>query len=274
MNKNRPIAFLDSGIGGVPYLVRLREKLPRESYLYLADHRHFPYGEKSADQVRASVLQAADALFADHNPKLIVLACNTASVSALEVLRDYVDVPVVGVVPAVKPAAALSGKRTIGVMATDRTVNAPYLDRLIEQFADHCRVVRVAAGDIVSFVENRLFLASPEEQNRLIAPAVEEFRREKADAIVLGCTHFTYLEENIRTLAGEDFVPVDSREGVAQQAIRVLERENLLREEGEGSSFFYTTRAREDDYYLRVAERFRLEYRGEAAPLLSRGDSA
>ncbi|MDC7218503.1 MAG: glutamate racemase [Spirochaetales bacterium] len=261
--RKRPVAFLDSGIGGVPYLDRLREKLPRENYLYLADHKNFPYGEKSAEEVTASVLGAADSLMARHNPKMIILACNTASVSSLAVLRSRVSIPVVGVVPAVKPAAARSGERTIGVMATERTVNAPYLDGLIEQFAVGCRVVRVAAGDIVSFVENRLFLADREEQDRLIAPAVEEFRREKVDSIVLGCTHFTYLDDNIRALSRGNFIPVDSREGVANQAIRLLERDDMLCTEGEGRSLFYTTRAREDGYYRKVAEQYSLDFRGE-----------
>ena len=263
-NRDRPIAFLDSGIGGIPYLVKLRKKLPRENYLYLADRKNFPYGSKSAETVRTHVLEAADRLFSLNKPKLIVLACNTASVSALETLRAHVDIPVVGVVPAVKPAASLSGKRTIGVLATENTVNAPYLDGLIEQFAGECRVVRVAAGDIVSFVENRLFMSDREEQARLIAPAMEEFRKAKVDRVVLGCTHFTYLEESIRHLSGGAFLPVDSREGVANQAARILEREDLLRREGEGSSLFYTSRARDDGYYRRVSERFFLDYRGEA----------
>ena len=262
-SRDRPVAVLDSGIGGVPYLVKLRKKLPRENYLYLADHRNFPYGDKSVDDVRASVIEAADRLYSYQKPKMIILACNTASVSALQTLRDHVDVPVVGVVPAVKPAAALSGKRTIGVLATERTVHAPYLDGLIEQFADSCRVVRVAAGDIVSFVEHRLFQSTREEQTSLIAPAVEQFRREKVDAVVLGCTHFTYLEENISALSGGSFLSVDSREGVANQAVRVLEKEDLLRREGEGVSLFYTTRERSDGYYEKVGKRFFLEYRGE-----------
>ncbi|MBN2625604.1 MAG: aspartate/glutamate racemase family protein, partial [Spirochaetales bacterium] len=142
-SREQPVGFLDSGIGGIPYLVKLREKLPRENYIYLADHANFPYGEKSVEQIRASVLQATDRLLTISRPKLIVLACNTASVSALQVLREYVDIPVVGVVPAVKPAASLSGRRTIGVLATESTVNAPYLDGLIEQFARDFRVVRV-----------------------------------------------------------------------------------------------------------------------------------
>ncbi len=261
--RQRPVAVLDSGIGGIPYLVKLRKKLPRENYLYLADHKNFPYGSKSAQDVRRHVLEAADRLFSLDTPKMIILACNTASVSALQVLRDHVDVPVVGVVPAVKPAASLSGKRTIGVLATENTVHAPYLDGLIEQFAGECRVVRVGAGDIVTFVENRLFSSDREEQARLIAPAVEEFRREKVDRVVLGCTHFTYLEESIRHLSGGAFLPVDSREGVANQAVRILDQSDMLRRKGEGTSLFYTTRIREDDYYHRVCERFFLEYRGE-----------
>ncbi|MBN2626591.1 MAG: hypothetical protein JXA95_07990, partial [Spirochaetales bacterium] len=122
-----------------------------------------------------------------------------------------------------------------------------------------------AAGDIVSLVEKDFFSTSPKERDRLIAPALDTFRRENADYVVLGCTHFTFLEENIRTLARGDFMPVDSREGVASQAARVLGEKGLLREEGEGSARFYTTRAREDDYYREIGKRYALDYRGEPA---------
>ena len=260
--KNQPIAFLDSGVGGIPYLVTLRKKLPQENYLYLADRKNFPYGDKSPQGVIDAVLESADILLSKHNPKMIVLACNTASVSALEVLRSQINIPVVGVVPAVKPAASLSGIKTMGVLATERTVNAPYLESLIEQFAGQCRVVRAAAGDIVTFVENRLLLSDREEQNDIIAPSMDKFKKEGADAIVLGCTHFTFLEGNIRHLSGGTILPVDSREGVSNQAVRVLKKSGILKEEGAGETLFYSTAERDDSYYKKMGESFFLDYRG------------
>lgn len=262
LETNRPIAFLDSGIGGIPYLSTLRHLLPRENYIYLADHQNFPYGDKSEEGIRQSVLGAVNVLIENQSPKMIVLACNTASVSALSYLRERVNIPVVGVVPAVKPAAKVSDKRCIGVLATERTINAPYLDKLIEQFADNCHVIRVAGGDIVSFVENKLLHSSREDQNSFIAPALDIFRDENVDTIVLGCTHFTYLEENIRSLSGGTMLPVDSREGVANQARRVLEEGNLLKKEGEGSSLYFTTKERTDRYGEKICSSFFLEYRG------------
>jgi glutamate racemase len=259
---NRPVAFLDSGVGGIPYLVTLRKKLPRENYIYLADRKNFPYGEKSVDQLRDIVKESVQKLIDVHNPKMIILACNTASVSTLDDIRAWVNIPIVGVVPAIKPAALLSGKRTIGVLATEGTVHAPYLDQLIEKFADSCHVVRAAAGDVVDFVENKLLLSTREEQNRLIAPAIDIFIKEGVDTIVLGCTHFTYLEENIRHLSKGTILPVDSREGVANQAVKVLNGRNEIRSKGEGLSLFFSTEPRDDSYYHRLGESFFLDYRG------------
>lgn len=266
---SRPIALLDSGVGGIPYLANLRKKLPRENFLYLADSAHFPYGNRSREEISRMVRGAAELILKNHDPKILILACNSASVSALDDLRRELPLPVVGVVPAIKPAATLSRTKCLGILATERTVNAPYVDTLINRFARDCRVVRAAAGDIVEFVENRLIGSSREEQDRLIRPAADLFLREGADAVVLGCTHFTYLDENIRALSGGVLMPVDSREGVAAQTVRLLEREGSLKDSGPGSSLFYSTSLREDDYYQRLAMSFFLDYRG----LMGKGET-
>ena len=141
----KPIAFLDSGVGGLPYLEMAREHLPKENFIYLADRKNFPYGTKSAEEVFAAVAVLTDRILAAEKPKVFVLACNTMSVVALTRLRKlYPRLPFVGVVPAVKPAAERTKVKRIGVLATNRTLQDAYLDDLIRRFASSCEVVRVA----------------------------------------------------------------------------------------------------------------------------------
>ncbi|MDR3200332.1 MAG: aspartate/glutamate racemase family protein, partial [Spirochaetales bacterium] len=127
-----PVAFLDSGVGGLPYLQWVRKHLPGENYIYLADRKYFPYGPKTPDRVFSAVAEGVEKFIKTFDPKLFVLACNTASVSALERLRQAFPAKTfVGTVPAVKPAAEYSKNKRIGVLATNATVHAHYLDSLI-----------------------------------------------------------------------------------------------------------------------------------------------
>jgi glutamate racemase len=230
-----PIAFLDSGVGGLPYLQWVRGHLPDENFVYLADREHFPYGTKTADDVFAAVAQGVGKCIAAFNPKLFVLACNTASVSALERLRrEFPGKTFVGTVPAVKPAAQYSRNKRVGVLATGATIHAHYLDRLIERFASSCTIVRVPGPDIVNFVEKKFFTATPEERLLVVADAAAQFRQEGVDTLVLACTHFLYLYEEIHAELGEDVRIIDSREGVGRRVIELLREGNLLRSVSSG----------------------------------------
>jgi len=168
-----------------------------------------------------NVISLAGRLVERERPRLIVIACNTASVVALDDLRRRFPLPLVGTVPAVKPAAAWSRGRRIGVLATQRTVEGDYLRGLVERFAGGCEVVGLPANDLVAFVENDLHRASAEER---VARAVAEAARVRGagvDTVVLGCTHFLHLEVELRDAFGPDVLLVDSRDGVARQAVRL-----------------------------------------------------
>ncbi len=218
-----PVAFLDSGVGGLPYVARVRELLPGERYVYVVDRENFPYGEKSAEQVIAAISSVAERLIHRERPRLVVVACNTASVVALDALRSRFPVPFVGVVPAVKPAAALSRRRRVGVLATRRTVEGDYLRSLIREHASGCRVVSLPAAGLVEFVEQDLHRSTPEEKMARAEVEVDRFRGERIDALVLGCTHFLHLEPEFRSLLDEEGIAlVDSRDGVARQVQRLL----------------------------------------------------
>ncbi len=214
-----PILFLDSGIGGLPYLDWVAGSRPDLPLVYVADTRNFPYGELKADRLRNVVVDAAEKAFLRFQPRLMVLACNTASVAALEHVRAAVSCPVVGTVPAVKPAASLETDKPIGILATEGTVNSSYLDDLIETFAPGRRVVRVAAGDIVRYVEEKYSGEADSEARRVIRPAVKKLQSEDAGSVVLGCTHFLHITELIGDMLGADVPLVDSCEGVGRRIL-------------------------------------------------------
>ncbi len=219
----RPVAFFDSGVGGLPYLEVAKRLMPSERFVYLTDRAGFPYGAKSRDRVRELALRGAAALVERFDPKAIVVACNTATVIALQDIRAaFPGTPVVGTVPAVKPAAAASIARVIGVLSTDRASDDPYLLDLIARWAPDCRVIRRGEQALVDFVENRLFEAGPAERLAAVRPAVDALKAEGADAIVLGCTHFLFLAPEFAEAAGSGVRIVDSRDGVASQLRRVL----------------------------------------------------
>jgi len=157
------------------------------------------------------------------DPRLIVIACNTASVSALDDLRAaFPALPFVGTVPAVKPAALASKTRRIGVLATERTVRDPYAAHLAERFAPDCELVGIAAPELVEFVEHRYANSIRQERLAVVEGYIRRFRVLGVDSIVLGCTHFLFLADEFVEVGGKDISIFDSREGVARRAVTLL----------------------------------------------------
>jgi glutamate racemase len=218
------VAFLDSGVGGLPYLAHARRLLPGRRLVYVADRENFPYGEKDRTSIVSFALSLAERLINREHPALVVVACNTMSVVALDHLRARFPVPFVGVVPAVKPAASLSRRKRVGVLATRQTVEGEYLRNLILRHAAGCEVVSLSSSALVEFVEKGLSRASPREREERVRGEVDRFLSEGIDALVLGCTHFLHLEPEFRLLLDtEGIALVDSREGVTRQAVRLLQ---------------------------------------------------
>jgi len=218
-------AFLDSGTGGIPYMLYLKEKSPSSKCLYLADSKNFPYGEKTTEQITNCSSQAVSLVTERWHPKAIVIACNTISVTALNELREkFPEVPIVGTVPAIKLAAEVTKNKRIGLLATNATVRHPYNKRLAEEFASDCTVFSRGDAELISFIEHDLFTATDEEKKQAVRPAVDFFKQNGCDTIILGCTHFVHLAEVIQHEAGDGVRVVDSREGVARQALKVESR--------------------------------------------------
>jgi glutamate racemase len=227
--ENRPIIFLDSGVGGLPYLGSFRDLNDHESLLYLADRLNFPYGPKPKELLVALLVDLVVRLRSAFDPKLLVVACNTASVSALDELRKaFPDLPFVGTVPAVKPAVLSSKTRCIGVLATERTIADPYTENLAHQYGRDCRVLGIGAPELVEFVEHRYLSAEEAERSAVVQPYVDRFRRGGADAIVLGCTHFLFLTDHFSQAAAPDLRVYDSLDGVAHRIHALLCDRSLL----------------------------------------------
>jgi glutamate racemase len=222
----RPVLFLDSGIGGLSYCRRFILRNPDEQVIYAADRANFPYGAKTNDtlkEILAALVRDIDALF---KPRIGVLACNTASLAALDLLRkNFPGIRWVGTVPAVKPAADASRKRHIGVLATERTIADPYTERLLRRYKPGCRLTGIAAPDLVDFVERDG--GGLDEQIKRAEPYIALFRRAGADAVVLGCTHFVFLRGAFEAISGaekpEDAVRIfDSVDGVVSRVESLL----------------------------------------------------
>lgn len=261
MNNSAPIAFIDSGVGGLPYLQWVKRHLPLENFVYMADRKNFPYGEKSRKELVPLVLNAVEELQKKNKPKMLVIACNTASVTSLDAVRKVVNFPVIGVVPAIKPAAQSSVNKRIGVMATRRTIAGSYLQDLIDDFAAGCYVEKIAASGIVSFVENDFFLSDHSQKMAIIEEAVEQFSDEAVDRVVLGCTHFLFLEDILKKRLGPQVEVIDSREGVGRHVIDVLERNNLESKEKKEDKFYCSAESPHGSY-PRFAQMFGLKYCG------------
>jgi len=214
-------AFLDSGTGGLPYMLHLKRYSPASRCVYLADTRNFPYGTKTAAEVVRCAIDASSLIIRQFNPGAVIVACNTMSVIALEALRTRFPVPFIGTVPAIKMAAQLSKNRRIGLLATERTVEGAYTRALADRFAVDCTVFYRGDSALVSFVEHHLCDADAAQRRAAVRPAVNFFRDAGVDTIILGCTHFIHLFEEIRSEAGSGIAVIDSRDGVVRQALRV-----------------------------------------------------
>lgn len=244
-------AFLDSGTGGLPYMLYLKEHFPDCSCVYLADTKNFPYGEKSPQEIIDASSQAIELLIKNFSPQVIVIACNTISVTALDVLRKRFSVPFVGTVPAIKLAAKISKNKRIGLLATEQTVSHCYTDKLILDFASDCVVIKRGDRDLVRFIEKHLFHVSKTETEKAVMPAISFFQKQQVDTIILGCTHFIHVGTVIQSLVGDEVQVVDSREGVVKQALKLYTPQEKTELTIPDKSFFTTALYSEqmkDDY--------------------------
>ena len=223
-------AFIDSGTGGLPYMKYLTEKYLESSCIYVADAKNFPYGEKTSEQVISCAKDLCAKVIKNFNPKVIVIACNTISVTALKELRSTFSLPFIGTVPAIKLAASITQNKKIGLLATERSVNSDYTAQLIKDFASDCKVFSRPDGQLINFIERNLTSTDKLSRTNACRPAVEFFTDNDVDTIILGCTHFIHFSNEIQSLATElakeknlshSVQVIDSRDGVVRQALKM-----------------------------------------------------
>ena len=214
MNAAAPLLFFDSGVGGLSVLGPTRELLPDAPIVYVADSAAFPYGIRSEAEIAARVPALLGRLTERFRPRLAVIGCNTASTIALPFVREALDIPVVGTVPAIKPAAERSTTRVIGVLGTEATVRQPYVDDLAATYASDCTVLRHGSAELVELAEAKL--AGQPVDPAAVAAAVEPLRRRNMDVVVLACTHFPLLAEELGA-ALPGVAQVDGGSGIARR---------------------------------------------------------
>ncbi|MBE8597175.1 glutamate racemase [Xenorhabdus sp. BG5] len=231
LNKTaRPtILIFDSGVGGLSVYQEIRQLLPDLHYIYAFDNEAFPYGEKTAEVIVERVVQVVDAIQKKHSLAVVVIACNTASTVSLPTLRERFSFPVVGVVPAIKPAAKLTCNRVVGLLATRATVNRDYTKELIARFATDCQMYAIGSAELVELAERKLHGkdVSLKELEKILKPWLR--MKEPPDTVILGCTHFPLIAEEIAQVLPDGTRLIDSGAAIARRTAWLIKnRENLF----------------------------------------------
>jgi len=250
-----PLLIFDSGIGGLSVLDPIRRLLPRAPIVYAADSAGFPYGTKSAAEIAARVPALLGRLAERYDPSLIVIACNTASTIALDAVRAALDLPIVGTVPAIKPAAALSKSRTIGVLGTDATIVQPYVDRLAAEFASDCTIIRHGSAELVELAEARLRGETEDAAAyaRILDGLLSRPGGDRIDTIVLACTHFPLVRDLLAAAAPRPLTFVDGNEGIARRTAWLARDISWSDSPGHGLAVFTGPAARAEAYRAGLA---------------------
>lgn len=221
----QPIGIFDSGIGGLPTAEQIHALLPDEQIIYFADSKFAPYGEKTESEIIARAVAITD-WFISQNAKAIVVACNTATMIAIKHLRSHYSLPFIGVEPGVKPGAIHTKTGVIGVLATPKTLTSQAFHQLAQRVAGDIQVEIQPCPKFVHLVES---LQLDSEQTLEVAQQyIQPLLDKKADTIILGCTHFSYLKSAIEKVVGKQATIISTETAVASEVKRRLTAENLL----------------------------------------------
>ena len=235
---------MDSGVGGISVLKHIHALLPHENLLYVADSKYAPYGNKTPTEITARCFAVADFLIAQ-NVKALVVACNTATAAAIDAMREKYPLPIIGMEPAVKPAAEASKNGVVGVLATVGTLKSAQFAALLESYGRNVKVVTQACVGLVECVE-RGELDTPETK-ALIRQYTVPLLAEGADTLVLGCTHYPFVKGAIREIVGDKISLIDTGAAVAKQLKRQLEENGFLSASNQPAKVQFWTNSEADN---------------------------
>lgn len=226
-----PILLFDSGVGGLTVLAEVRRLLPQAPVIYAADNAGLPYGTKTEAQVAARVSGLLGRMTERFRPRLVCIACNTASTIALGMVREVLEVPIVGTVPAIKPAAWMTRSGVIGLLGTEATIRQGYVDRLEHEFAKGKRLLRYGAPELVAAAEARLrgWDVDPAVFARAAAGLRDQPAGEAIDTVVLACTHFPLVAAELAQAFGPEVRFVHGAEGIARRVAHLTEGQEFAR---------------------------------------------
>ena len=220
-----PIGIFDSGIGGTSIWKEINRLLPHENTIYLSDSKNAPYGNKNKQTIIDLSVKNTEYLI-KQNCKIIVVACNTATTNAIKVLREKFNIPIIGIEPAIKPAALQTKTNIIGILATKGTLNSALFEKTSNSINQKIIRKEIIGEGLVKLIENGKLNSN--EMTKLLSSYIKPLIKQNVDCLVLGCTHYPYLMPQIRELVGSKIQIIDSGEAVAKQTKSILENKNLL----------------------------------------------
>lgn len=223
--KYRPIGFFDSGVGGISVLKEALTILPSEDYIYFGDSINAPYGVKCIDEVRTLTFNAVD-LLVKKNVKAVVIACNTATSAAIDDLRDAYNIPVIGIEPALKPAVELQREGKIIIMATPMTLSETKFNNLMKNYSDVVEIKPLPCPGLVEMIEKGIVCG--EAINTYLRNKLEPYNKGKIAAVVLGCTHYPFIIEELSKVLNYNIPIIDGSSGTVNQLKRQLEKYDLI----------------------------------------------
>jgi glutamate racemase len=255
MAESGPILVFDSGIGGLSVLRAIRERLPHARLLYVADDAAFPYGDWKEDALRDHIVALMGTLIGRYHPAAVVIACNTASTLVLPALRERFDLPFVGTVPAIKPAAEQTQSGVVAVLATPGTIARDYTRDLIRSFAQSCHVRLVGAPDLAAVAEAHLRgeMVDRDLIANQIAPCFVDIEGRRTDIVVLACTHYPFLTDVMSALAPWPMRWLDPAPAIARRLVTVLDG-RMVEQGGESRAVFTSGKAQPDALVRLMAE--------------------
>ncbi|MEP2104025.1 MAG: glutamate racemase [Parasphingorhabdus sp.] len=254
-----PLLFFDTGVGGLSILREAQKLLPTAPIIYAADYAGMPYGMKSEEELSTRIPLLLGRLVERYNPQLVTIACNTASTIALDVVRSVLDIPVVGTVPAIKPASQMTKTGVIGLLGTRATIRQPYVDRLAAEFAQDKQLLRFGAPDLVNAAEAKLRGEAPNQElvDAAVSGLTDQQHGDEIDTVILACTHFPLVQEELQKSFVRPIQFIDGSQGIARR-ITYLTGETNWPETAENGTFVTTGTLSQLEPYRKTLDEFGL----------------